>query len=169
MEQFVGMMRNIGVSRTWAALAVLLVTLIFVMFVGIRYTGPEMVLLFGNLDSSSSQRIQIELSKREEVYDARNNGAEIYVNREKVGHLRVSLAEVGLSGAIVGWEIFDKDGTLGTSSFQQNINKLRAMEGELARTISTIKGVAGARVHYCFYRNAIYFLKPNKIHRLRLF
>ncbi len=147
MEQFVGIMRNVGVSRTWAALAVLLVTLVFVMFIGMRYTGPEMVLLFGNLDTSSSQRIQIELSKQEAEFDVRNNGADIFVGRDQVSKLRVALAELGLSGAIVGWEIFDKDGTLGTSSFQQNVNKLRAMEGELARTISSIKGVSGARVH----------------------
>ena len=62
--------------------------------------------------------------------------------------LRMKLAEGGLpKGGGIGYEIFDKSDTLGTTSFVQNINHLRALEGELSRTIRSIDRVQAARVH----------------------
>ena len=58
------------------------------------------------------------------------------------------LAEGGLPrGGSVGYEIFDKSDALGATSFVQNVNHLRALEGELARTIRSIDRVQTARVH----------------------
>src|SRR2546427_483301 len=62
--------------------------------------------------------------------------------------VRMKLAEAGLpKGGGVGYEIFDKSDTLGATSFVQNINQLRALEGELARTIRAIERIQAARVH----------------------
>ena len=64
--------------------------------------------------------------------------------------LRLKLAQKGLpsqQGSIVGYEIFDKTDTLGTSNFVLNINQTRALEGELSRTISSFDAVENARVH----------------------
>ncbi len=70
------------------------------------------------------------------------------VPKDKVTRLRMKLAEGGLpKGGGVGYEIFDKSDALGTTSFVQNINHLRALEGELARTIRAIDRVQAARVH----------------------
>ena len=70
------------------------------------------------------------------------------VPKDKVTRLRMKLAEGGLpKGGGVGYEIFDKSDALGTTSFVQNINHLRALEGELARTIHAIDRVQAARVH----------------------
>ena len=70
------------------------------------------------------------------------------VPRDKMTRLRMKLAEGGLpKGGGVGYEIFDKSDTLGATSFVQNINHLRALEGELARTIRAIDRVQAARVH----------------------
>ena len=70
------------------------------------------------------------------------------VPKEQVPRLRMKLAESGLpKGGGVGYEIFDKSDALGATSFVQNINHLRALEGELARTIRAIDQVQQARVH----------------------
>jgi flagellar M-ring protein FliF len=70
------------------------------------------------------------------------------VPKDKVTRLRMKLAEGGLpTGGGVGYEIFDKSDALGTTSFVQNINHLRALEGELARTIRAIDRIQAARVH----------------------
>ena len=70
------------------------------------------------------------------------------VPKDQVPRLRMKLAESGLpKGGGVGYEIFDKSDALGATSFVQNINRLRALEGELARTIRGIDRVQAARVH----------------------
>src|SRR6185369_16200932 len=80
--------------------------------------------------------------------ELRNDGAAIMVPKDKVTRLRMKLAEGGLpKGGGVGYEIFDKSDALGTTSFVQNINHLRALEGELARTIKAIDRIQSARVH----------------------
>ena len=61
---------------------------------------------------------------------------------------RMLLAEKGLpSSANAGYELFDKLGSIGLTSFMQEITRVRALEGEIARTIQAMKGVKAARVH----------------------
>src|SRR5262249_57216908 len=77
-----------------------------------------------------------------------DDGGTIMVPKDRVARLRMSLAGEGLpKGGGVGYEIFDKSDALGTTSFIQNINNLRALEGELARTIRGLDRVVAARVH----------------------
>ena len=77
-------------------------------------------------------------------YELRNDGNTVMVPKDRVARLRMSLAGEGLpKGGGVGYEIFDKSDALGTTSFIQNINNLRALEGELARTIRGLDRVAG--------------------------
>src|SRR6185369_1546380 len=81
-------------------------------------------------------------------YQIKNGGEIILVPKEKVARLRMKLAEGGLpKGGGIGYEIFDKSDALGATSFIQNINHLRALEGELARTIRALDRVQAARVH----------------------
>ena len=62
--------------------------------------------------------------------------------------LRLALAREGLpTGGSVGYEVFDRNDSLTSNQFQQQMNQLRALEGELGRTIRTIRGVRNARVH----------------------
>src|SRR5678816_3132301 len=85
---------------------------------------------------------------RDSPYEIRNEGSVILVPKDKVTRLRMKLAESGLpKGGGVGYEIFDKSDALGATSFVQNINRLRALEGELARTIRALDRVQAARVH----------------------
>ncbi|HAX91606.1 MAG TPA: flagellar M-ring protein FliF, partial [Rhodospirillaceae bacterium] len=81
-------------------------------------------------------------------YEVAPNGGMIRVPGEQVGKVRMLMAAEGLpKGGSIGYEIFDQKEGFGTTSFVQNINHLRAMEGELARTISTMGAIQSARVH----------------------
>jgi flagellar M-ring protein FliF len=80
-------------------------------------------------------------------YDAKGDGGTILVPADQVTKLRMALAQDNLPAAGVGYEIFDKSDAFGTTAFVQNINRLRALEGELARSIQTIEGIESARVH----------------------
>jgi len=120
----------------------------FFAFVIVRVTTPQMTTLFTDLSTEDSSAIVKELERQAVPYELRNDGAIIMVPKDKVTRLRMKLAEGGMpKGGGVGYEIFDKSDALGTTSFVQNINHLRALEGELARTIRAIDRVQAAHVH----------------------
>jgi len=120
----------------------------FFGFVIMRVTTPQLTTLFTDLSLEDSSAIIKDLERQAIPYEIRNDGAAILVPKDKVTRLRMKLAEGGLpKGGGVGYEIFDKSDALGTTSFVQNINHLRALEGELARTIRAIDRIQAARVH----------------------
>ena len=120
----------------------------FFGFIIMRVTAPQMTTLFTDLSYEDSSAIIKSLDQQAIPYDLRNDGSVIMVPRDKVTRLRMKLAEGGLpKGGGIGYEIFDKSDALGATSFVQNINHLRALEGELARTIRAIDRVQSARVH----------------------
>src|SRR5262249_5858422 len=109
---------------------------------------PQMTTLFTDLSMEDSSGIIKDLERQGILYEIRNEGSIILVPKDQVTRLRMKLAEGGLpKGGGVGYEIFDKSDALGTTSFVQNINHLRALEGELARTIRSIDRIQAARVH----------------------
>lgn len=113
-----------------------------------RLTQPELSVLYGDLALEESGEIVNQLEARNVPYELRGNGSLIYVPKDQVARLRMALAEQGLpNGGRVGWELFDSTDGLSSTSFLQNINHLRALEGELSRTISSLAMVRKARVH----------------------
>jgi flagellar M-ring protein FliF len=131
-----------------AMVAVTTALIAFFAFVLMRVTTPQMTTLFSDLSVEDSSGIIKDLERQAIPFELRNEGAVIMVPKDKVTRLRMKLAEGGLpKGGGVGYEIFDKSDALGTTSFVQNINHLRALEGELARTIRAIDRVQAARVH----------------------
>jgi flagellar M-ring protein FliF len=131
-----------------AMVAVTTALLGFFAFVIMRVTTPQMTTLFTDLSVEDSSAILKDLERQAIPFELRNDGAVIMVPKDKVTRLRMKLAEGGLpKGGGVGYEIFDKSDALGTTSFVQNINHLRALEGELSRTIKAIDKVQAARVH----------------------
>src|SRR6187455_3518630 len=120
----------------------------FFAFVIIRVTTPQMTTLFTDLSVEDSSGIIKDLERQAIPYELRNDGAVIMVPKDKIPRLRMKLAEGGLpKGGGVGYEIFDKSDALGATSFVQNINHLRALKGELSRTIRALDRVQQARVH----------------------
>src|SRR6201993_4120758 len=120
----------------------------FFAFLILRVTAPAMTTLFTDLSFEDSAAIVKDLERQTIPYELRNDSAIVMVPKDRVARLRMKLAEAGLpKGGGVGYEIFDKSDALGTTSFVQNINHLRALEGELARTIRSLDRLPGARVH----------------------
>jgi len=113
-----------------------------------RLATPPMALLFGELDLDDSGRIVAKLEQMKVPFELRANGAQVYVPQDQALRLRLAMAEEGIpSGGSLGYELFDRADSLGATSFVQNLNHLRALEGELARTIRTLDRVQAARVH----------------------
>ena len=108
---------------------------------------PELVVLFSQLDSEDTRAIIQELGKQGVTYELGEGGNTIQVPAERVHELRLQLASAGLpESAGVGFEIFDR-ASLGVTPFTQQMNYRRALQGELARTISQITQVDRVRVH----------------------
>jgi flagellar M-ring protein FliF len=141
-------LRTLGATRIAAMAAVTLALVGFFAFLLLRVTSPQMSTLFTDLPVEDSNAIIKDLERQNIAYEIRNEGTTILVPKDKVTRLRMKLAEGGLpKGGGVGYEIFDKSDALGATSFVQNINHLRALEGELSRTIRAIDRVQAARVH----------------------
>src|SRR4051794_11729577 len=120
----------------------------FFAFIMMRVTAPQMTPLFTDLTFEDSSAIVKDLERQAIPYELKNDGAIILVSKDRVTRLRMKLAEGGLpKGGGMGYEIFDKSDSLGATSFVQNINHLRALEGELSRTIRALDRVQAARVH----------------------
>jgi flagellar M-ring protein FliF len=140
--------KTIGAPRIAAMGAVTLALVGFFTFLILRVTAPEMMPLFTDLTLDDSAAIVKQLDREGVAYELRNNGNVILVPQDRVAKLRMELAQNGLpKGGGIGYEIFDKSDALGTTSFVQNINAVRALEGELERTIRTLDSVQDARVH----------------------
>ena len=120
----------------------------FFGFLIMRASSPQMAPLYTGLTLEDSSAIVSELQSQNIPYELRAEGDTILVPREEITGVRMALAEDGLpSRGQVGYEIFDQQNTLGATSFVQNINNVRALEGELARTISSLARIRSARVH----------------------
>jgi len=141
-------LRRLGPARIIALAVVGLGLAGFFVFVTTRLTEPDMALLYGNLDPGDSTQIVQKLEQMGVAYELGGDGTTIRVPADQVLKLRLEVAQDGLpSGGTIGYEIFDRDQPLGTTSFEQQVNRLRALEGELARTIRMIQQVGSARVH----------------------
>jgi len=141
-------LRNLGPIRLAALGAVALGLIAFFVFLAARLTSPGMSLLYGGLDAADSEQIVQRLEAQQIPYELRANGDQIYVPEDQVPRLRLAMAGEGIpTGGSIGYEIFDRADALGTTNFVQQINQLRALEGELSRTIRSLRQVKSARVH----------------------
>jgi flagellar M-ring protein FliF len=148
VQGFIEFFKSLGAARIAAMGAVTVALIGFFAFLIVRVTAPQMTPLFTDLSFEDSSAIIKDLERQGIPYEMRNEGAVVMVPKELVPRLRMKLAEAGLpKGGGIGYEIFDKSDALGATSFVQNINHLRALEGELARTIRAIERVQAARVH----------------------
>jgi len=138
-----------------AAVAMIVVFILLALHVS---TGGSMAPLYTGLTLEDSAKIIAELEKSSTPYEIIGNGSEILVPSERVLRLRMNMAQEGIPsvGSIVGYEIFDRSETLGSSNFVMNINMVRALEGELSRTIASISDVDSARVHLVMPKQEIF-------------
>ncbi len=141
-------LRNLGPKRLAIIGGVMACVIGFFVWVFAEMAKPNFALLYGDLDPGDSARVVSQLESSGVPYELRHEGGFIYVPNDQVLRTRMALAEQGLpSGGSIGYEIFDNSDALGTTNFSQNVNLVRALEGELARTIRSIDSIKSARVH----------------------
>jgi flagellar M-ring protein FliF len=148
VNAIVEQMGKFGAGRLAAMFAVTLALLGFFGFVILKVSQPTMALLYSDLSAQDAGSVIKELESRNIKYESRGDGQTILVPKGDVPRIRMELAGKGVpSGGGVGYEIFDKGDAFSSTSFVQGINHLRALEGELSRSIRAISRVQGARVH----------------------
>ena len=149
MDSFLETLKNLGPARLVVMTLALFGLIIFFIFITARGSTPSMTLLYGDLSTADATEISAKLDNSRVSYRLSDDGKQVSVPFKDVGRARMLLAEEGLprSGSM-GYELFDeKESFGGGTSFRQNINQLRAMEGELSRTIGTLNPIKSARVH----------------------
>lgn len=148
VNSFTELLKTLGPGKIATLGAVAAGLIAFFAYVGMRVTETPLALLYSELSADDAAMIVTELDNRAVPYELRGDGTQIFVPRDQVLRLRMNMAEQNLpNSGTVGYEIFDNTDALGTTSFIQNLNYLRALEGELARTITAIDQVKAARVH----------------------
>lgn len=148
MNSFLETLKQLGPARLGVMAAILLSLVLFFAFVSMRISTPELKLLYKDLSSLDSGAVAGKLEELQIRYDVSADGSRIMVGQDDVGRARMLLAQAGLpNGGSMGYEIFDEQSGFGTTNFVQNINQVRALEGELARTISSVENIRSARVH----------------------
>lgn len=115
---------------------------------GYYLSRPDFETLYSGLNAQDVSRIGAALKEAGITFDVNAGGTSVLVRRGQTTQARMLLAEKGLpSNANAGYELFDKLGSMGLTSFMQEITRVRALEGEMARTIQGMRGVKAARVH----------------------
>ena len=128
-------------ARLAAMGGVLLFLMGFLIYLATHLGSTEMSILFNELDPADTKKIIAQLDEQNIRYKLTKNGTEIQVPATDALKLRVQLAETVNSGGIVGYEIFDKAQSPGVGHDIINLQMLRALEGELSRTIKAIEQV----------------------------
>lgn len=148
MQNLLNVFGKFGPLRLAAMGAMVLGMIIFFVFISSRLTTGQMKMLYSELSPQDKNAVVRELEAANITYVINDTTGDVSVNAKEVGRARMLLAEKGLpEGGAVGYEIFDKSSGLGTTRFEQDIKQLRAMEGELVRTVNTIKSVENSRIH----------------------
>ena len=147
MGGFTAALQRFGIGRLAAVLGVAAGVAAVLVAVMLRMGQAPDALLYSNLDLKEASEITASLEQSGIKYSTRGDGSTIMVNRDDVGTARMMVAGKGLvTSGSVGYELFDNQSVLGQTEFQQNLNAKRALEGELARTILSFRGVTSTRV-----------------------
>jgi flagellar M-ring protein FliF len=147
LNGFVAALQGFGIGRLAAILGIGagVAAALFAMTMNL---GQPKALLYSNLDLKEAGTITQALDQAGVKYEVKGDGSTILVPRDEVASTRLMLSSKGLpTSGSVGYEIFDNSNALGQTDFVQQLNRQRALEGELARTIQSLDGVTSARVH----------------------
>ncbi|WP_112808916.1 flagellar basal-body MS-ring/collar protein FliF [Ensifer sp.] len=147
-SMFTKNLAGLGQGRLIALAAAGIIAVGMVLGAGIYVNRPSFETLYVGLERSDVTQISIALAEANIDFNVGADGGTIQVPVGMTGKSRLLLAERGLpSSANAGYELFDNVGSLGLTSFMQEVTRVRALEGEIGRTIQQISGIAAARVH----------------------
>jgi flagellar M-ring protein FliF len=128
------------------------------LVVGSAYwlNAPQYRLLFADMEPEEAARVESVLQAQKVEYKLQNGGRDVEVPKDQVDRLRLHFTSDGLpTSGRIGFEIFDRT-AFGQTEFLEQVNYRRALEGEIARTISTLSEVANARVHIAMARDSLF-------------
>ena len=147
VSEIVQNMKNLGGKRLFILGGVFVSLMAALFFAMSTALAPTYTALYSELSPTSASRIVSSLEQAGFKVDISTDGSVVSVPREDVPRARMVLADIGLpADGMPGWELFDGSG-MGMNTFLQKVNRLRALEGELARSIQTMDGIEAARVH----------------------
>lgn len=148
LDQLAANLRRLGVRRL-SLLAVVGVAVLATVIGSARYLSrPAMQPIYTGLTAPDITRMAAALAEAGIPFDVNEARTSILVGFGQAARARTILAQKGLpTSARAGYELFDHMGSIGLTSFMQEVTRVRALEGEIARTIQALDGVAAARVH----------------------
>ncbi|MCU0882568.1 MAG: flagellar M-ring protein FliF, partial [Hyphomonadaceae bacterium] len=148
LERLLEILKAAGPAKLAAALGITGLVAAGLFAIMFRVGAEPRALLYADLSPQDAAAVTSQLETSGVEYQLSPDGSTIFVPRSQVADARMQLAAEGLPGTgSVGYEIFDNQDALGATTFVQNVNKLRALEGELARSINSLDTVRNARVH----------------------
>ncbi len=157
LEAFLNGLQRFGIGRLAAIVGVSAGVAAALFALVLHVGGQPEALLYANLDLKEAASISQALDQAGIRYDAKGDGSTIMVPRDKVATARLMLASKGLpTSGSVGYEIFDNTSALGQTDFVQSLNRQRALEGELARTIRSLDSVTFARVQLVLPKHELF-------------
>jgi len=158
VNNFMQTLKNLSPGRLMALAGIALFLISFFGYLFARSGGGDFAVLYSDLDLANAKQIVSELEVENIKYKLKDNGTTILVPSEDVNRMRLNTAEIASSSGSsgVGYEIFDNSDALGSTNFVQNVNLIRALEGELARTIRSVDNIKSARVHLVLPKREIF-------------
>ncbi|MBV1863809.1 MAG: flagellar M-ring protein FliF [Rhodobacteraceae bacterium] len=162
MRSLIDNLSSLGTTRL-AALASIGLGLVFALLFGVgTVMSPSFVPLYNNLSVAAASQVVSTLEQAGFKVEVSGGGSTVSVDQDQIPRARMALAEGGLPNeGVPGWELFDQSNGVGMNSFMQKISRLRALEGELARSIQSLSSVKAARVHLVLpEREAFSRVKP---------
>ena len=162
MSSFINTMRGLGTGKLASMAGVALLLMGILIYISIRLGTTNMVPLYTDLEPADAKNVINRLDEQRIVYEVRNNGSEILVPADDAMKLKVETSDILTGGENSGYGIFDNTDALGSTSFVQNINLVRAMEGELAKTIRGLDNIRAARVHLVLPKRELFSREEQK-------
>lgn len=139
---------NLGQTRLVALAGVGILSIAIVLAAALYVNKPAYESLYVGLETADLNQVTMALAEANMPFEVGQDGASIQVPVGTTSKARLLLAERGLpNSANAGYELFDNVGSLGLTSFMQEVTRVRALEGEIGRSIQQISGVSAARVH----------------------
>tara|TARA_B100001989_G_scaffold253004_1_gene237439 strand:+ start:873 stop:2582 length:1710 start_codon:yes stop_codon:yes gene_type:complete len=148
VNSFLATLQQLGPARLAVMGAIIIGLMMFFVFISMRISSPEMKLLYADLSSTDAGAVAAKLEETNIPYEMSADGSRVFAPSDQIGRARMLLADAGLpNGGSMGYKIFDEQSGFGTTNFVQNINQIRALEGELSKTIMSLGSIRSARVH----------------------
>ncbi|CAL4868940.1 hypothetical protein MMA231_03229 [Asticcacaulis sp. MM231] len=157
VDSFFAGLQKFGVGRLTAILGAAAGAAAVMAAIILNISAQPQSLLYANLDLKEASEVTQALDQAGIKYEVKGDGSTIMVDRDKVASTRLLVSGKGLvTSGSVGYELFDTAPVLGQTESVQNLNNKRALEGELARTISSLKGISSTRVHLVMPDRALF-------------